>query len=1298
MADLGAMQGDPRFCSPSTAPDNGYYDPGASGGSYPGKVAGSNACCSYEQSCSGCRGPSGPTGPSKPKVDSWDITKVQYGNAGVDPTTGKVKATSAQGTKDSETRGSTSNITSTDYSWVDGVTEEEAPTENVSRTATYGVNVDADDVKKKNQNTTGFSRTAASAEGGENTSLPSIGLPNVFEGTLPTSPEKPDFNLETGTVEANKHWANPTGQVSDWSSALNKGTNVEQTPKTKDVSKEAVENNNTLAPTLNLIESVVRGDFGNGAERYEALAEAGYDPQEVQTLVNQYLEGNYAGDTNAMQDQIKDLGNNPIDFSDTDTFQIGAKADKKKQALNGVFADFEDSEIDDRSALQKVKDFGGALLDKGKEFLNYLTSDEATHLGTDIMQGITNLVEGLVSPDKEYVEIGGKKYKYNDKSPEQQSVYMASEETSKVFQDQNLSTNDALLFTQNAFMMEDAANDKDSWDVLQKLVGSGLRGTNVKGMQEVTQATTTEVANYWSQDRINQLSPEEKSVLAESIVMSSVASGLSNNARIILNRLDASGVDVVGLNEAYKQARIDYKNSDAVAKAGDIVNNITYAAALTKAATKVAGKVKLNNAVKASNYIDEFNTIDTKGQLLTQEKNTLKMQENLYRQFGDTAKANEIANQIKTIDKQLDNIGDFVTKGFDKLEKAQSTVDKFTAPDHAKTSLANAQAILNELPNVDSIPDDIKTGIIEPGLSKNISRLDKISKLQDIATAMGGATAVGNALAEAGKVTGTTTAAEIASSQATPNQTSSDLYQASQQASDDIASATLTYDKDREEGPKEIARPTVYFTDLDKRLDAIDVNDYQNAAVEVNSILSEAATTGNNILRQYTDEFLKNGGQLQDLYDTKEYKQFTQDVYNLAQRSYDKAMQIKELTDSYGLDKYDNASKRQIQKDVATITEAMNAMTGNSMTEMTKEQVDAFYRYTRDMQSTVDASIALMKSAAFNGAQDSQGDKWSEAWKDDAAMKQSFWEKGNDKNTLSAKDWLSASVKGVGYTLLTVVGGALCANPATAVIGGILIAAGIKGGSQIGANMAMDITRAHSTNREALFGAEGAQGVILDIYNRTNEKANYGDKRSIGTYVNAGSGAMNIITGLTSMVENPAAGIGQIADGVAALTDLSGGLDQNLDTAVKNIYDLGKDIIEMADLDMDISDYMRNPYQNDDYLFDDTNKGQATKQINAPGIKQQYAGVNKQVAEAGYGSAEVQDTGVDVDAKYSGAREQAKNSNVATDYNAGMESEVNEAVSDEAVKKFITSVYRSEPDFIRKAIGKVLAAHSEREW
>lgn len=70
-------------------------------------------------------------------------------------------------------------------------------------------------------------------------------------------------------------------------------------------------------------------------------------------------------------------------------------------------------------------------------------------------------------------------------------------------------------------------------------------------------------------------------------------------------------------------------------------------------------------------------------------------------------------------------------------------------------------------------------------------------------------------------------------------------------------------------------------------------------------------------------------------------------------------------------------------------------------------------------------------------------------------------------------------------------------------------------------------------------------------------------------------------------------------------------------------------------------------------------------------------------SDSEYGTAT--DTPGAADSKYSGYREQAKDSNLATDYNEGMEKETNEAVSDKYVKIFKT-ILHNEPEHIRKVL------------
>lgn len=76
----------------------------------------------------------------------------------------------------------------------------------------------------------------------------------------------------------------------------------------------------------------------------------------------------------------------------------------------------------------------------------------------------------------------------------------------------------------------------------------------------------------------------------------------------------------------------------------------------------------------------------------------------------------------------------------------------------------------------------------------------------------------------------------------------------------------------------------------------------------------------------------------------------------------------------------------------------------------------------------------------------------------------------------------------------------------------------------------------------------------------------------------------------------------------------------------------------------------------------------------------------KAASDAEYGTS-TDKTGA-ADSKYSGYREQAKDSNLARNYNEGLSKEVNEAVSDKYVKIFKT-ILNHEPEYTRKALMEI---------
>lgn len=512
-----------------------------------------------------------------------------------------------------------------------------------------------------------------------------------------------------------------------------------------------------------------------------------------------------------------------------------------------------------------------------------------------------------------------------------------------------------------------------------------------------------------------------------------------------------------------------------------------------------------------------------------------------------------------------------------------------------------------------------------------------------------------------------------------------------------------------EESPTSISKDiTTAFKTLNEiasNVDAIDVND---DALEVDKQLSKSMTdltnVGQSTFQSMVEDFLSTGGKLQDIRENEDLKKFSSDIFAIAQKIYDKTSAIEERTNSYGLGGLDEKS---IKQSLGTITDKINQLTesmptyyspgsdmggiGSSGVTLDKTQVKALADYTKSVQCTKDAAIALMKSAAFNGAVNVTGDKYSEAWKKEAAVKTvdntktMTKEQFLDKNTLKWTDYLAAGAKGTLGTMVAMLGGAVTAiNPA---IGIILMGAGSSAVGKAGLDISTKVARSKSTNEEVMFGTNksDAVNVMNDVYNRSLESANFGDAKSVGTYTNGIGGALEVIAGFMSFIENPASAIVAIKEGVSNIKSAgSGGLSENTDTVIRNVYELGENIITWSNMNININDYMRTPDANLIAKGSDENVVSPSK---GTSINPNYAT---------YGEA-TSDNSSALDNKYSGYTEQAKNSNLAKDYNAGMEQETNEAVSDKYVKVFKVMLDK-EPDYIRKVLIAIPKNHSEREW
>lgn len=507
---------------------------------------------------------------------------------------------------------------------------------------------------------------------------------------------------------------------------------------------------------------------------------------------------------------------------------------------------------------------------------------------------------------------------------------------------------------------------------------------------------------------------------------------------------------------------------------------------------------------------------------------------------------------------------------------------------------------------------------------------------------------------------------------------------------------------------KEITEDFVSLNDMKERLDEIDVSNIESKeqaeklSNDLSNYLSDLSVDANNKLQTLVTSLLETGGKLQNIRNDPKFKSFSTEIYTLAQAVYDKTSAIEEYTGKY-FDDIDISSRRAIKKNIREISDKIAEMQGITDDKeresfvLNKEEIKALANYGKTIDATKDAAIALMKSAAFNGAENVTGDKYSETWKkefadmelqnEDASFKDNIQDLVSgligtkDSGKITFGDFLATASKG----LLGVVtmGLGIAAIPYNPVIGTMLTFAGVNSIGREVLKTGTKFARANSTNEEVMFGQNYDKGrkVWNEIYNRSFEKANYGDPKSVATW----TAAVGVLGGLVEMMTG---GVG-FADGIIRIQQnveilKSNGLAGNVDTTIRNVYELGENIITWSKMNININDYMKDP--NDPNLIA---KGRNVNVFTDDdiSIKPNYAT---------YGEAASDDSSV-LDNKYSGYSEQAKNSNLAKDYNAGMEQETNEAVSDKYVKVFKVMLDR-EPDYIRKVLIAIPKNHFEMGW
>lgn len=1035
------------------------------------------------------------------------------------------------------------------------------------------------------------------------------------------------------------------------------------------------------------------------------------ETKEGQTLAKTETENNSSDDTDTATDNFEwvthlnedsdddiktevrtaaeNANGNELAFSDfsitDDNFDVGKKIKNAE--------DFQGLEKDERPLGEIVKGTAGEMWSGIKGFGNYLL-ENGGNLGTDLLNGWNNMLDNAVKPDVDTVDVNGKTYKYNANDPTQYETLETLSALSKNFTEVD-NVDEAIQMANAILAMNNAIATNKSWSATSLVSAQTLRGSNQSTMQKASESLLSQMDNYFTPEVISQMSPEQRGLLAKSIIINNTFANFDSKAVAnLMTKLDKQeGVKsaIQEIEPVYREAQAQAKDKKNAGFIKDTIDNAMYVSLIYGQSVKGVNKLAENLSKKYGMTGEGANALDT------------SIQKMLNAQQKVAAFEAEHSEAALNLTKMFD------PKTYDSLMKEYKALQKQAVKAQREFALkSTVGSVADELHYSPKMAEGLSEAAKEATAAGDVNAAKVFGKSAALGHTINAATIAAEALTGASNTNNNKTTPGIATVGAVgalakeagkaavenidSKQADNPLVESATEAQN-----TLTDIENSKKEPEPEIK-SVYLKDIEDKVDAIDTKgDALTIDKELSNQMKDLTTIGKSTFESMVRDFLSEGGKLQDIRENENLKQFSSDVYRIAQKIYDKTSAIEERTDSYGLG---NLDEKSIKQNLDTITDKINALTermptyyspgsdmggiGSSGVTLDKNQVKALADYTESVQCTKDAAIALMKSAAFNGAANVTGDKYSEAWKNEMAVKTidntktMTKEEFKDKNTLKWTDYLAAGAKGTLGTMVALLGGAVTTiNPA---LGIILMGAGSSTVGKAGLNIATKVSRSKSTNEEVMFGTNesDAVNVMNDVYNRSLEPANFGDVKSVGTYTNGMGGALEIISGVMSFIENPAAAIAAIKDGVDSMKSAtSGGLAENTDTAIRNVYELGENIITWSNMNININDYMSTPNPN---LISKGRDENTYSPTNSTTVNPNYAT---------YGKA-TSDNNSALDNKYSGFTEQAKNANLAKDYNAGMEQETNEAVSSKDVKKFIVRTYKSEPDYIRNALNKII--------
>lgn len=455
---------------------------------------------------------------------------------------------------------------------------------------------------------------------------------------------------------------------------------------------------------------------------------------------------------------------------------------------------------------------------------------------------------------------------------------------------------------------------------------------------------------------------------------------------------------------------------------------------------------------------------------------------------------------------------------------------------------------------------------------------------------------------------------------------------------------------------------------------AKDLQSFNELKTQVESINTRLDQLASSAYLDLAKDLLGKGIELAELDKQPEMQQLNNEIYALAQMILDKASELKEISGQYGLN---NLSMKELKENRGAYSSQVALITGkNGVTLLDKSDMKALVEYSKSLDATIASAQALMLAAAsLHGAQDVQGGKYAQAWKAEAA-----------EQKLTAKEWFATAATSTLALLATMVGFSIM--PANPLVGGALAYAGTKSLVEKTGRTVGKETTAHLTNYERMFGSKDKTGayVISNVYDRGFNKANYGDVKSVGTYTTFAGATIDALNAM-AMLTNPVtaiAGLGYLYNAGKSMTvDLAkGSYEGKKNNLMTNVWQIVENIEEWADTylgSQELAELMAAGDTTDIVETEERNERKEGRSVSSD-----YGTTDGEVAD-------------NADKYYSGASEQTKNANLAKDYNAGMEENVNEAVSDKYVKVFKVMLDK-EPDYIRKVLIAIPKNHSEREW